>query len=173
MINDKLSFVKTLNKNLNKFKYGTVVNNKAETNLNKIDFSKYKTLPINTFKKFQIGVCWDYVNYQHYMFKQAKINDESYFFVLAKTPGDNNIITHTFSIVNIENSKYWVESSLHSKQGVHEIKSYKEVVDCLVKKYETDTSEWEVYKYNPDGMDQNLTNSDFFKSATNQMVMHS
>lgn len=67
--------------------------------------------------------------------------------------------------------KYWFESSWFKHQGVHEVNSYKDVVNVLRKEYGTDNA-YDVYEYNPDGLDKNLTNSEFFKRTTNNLVDH-
>lgn len=54
---------------------------------------------------------------------------------------------------------------------MHEITSYTDVVDILRKEYGTDNA-YDVYEYNPNGLDKNLTNSEFFKRTTSNLVDH-
>ena len=122
-------------------------------------------------KKYKAGICWDFVNYQHNVFKRNGYPDESHMFVMERNNNPNDIITHTFSTVDIGGKIYWFESSWFKHQGVHEVNSYKDVVNVLRKEYGTDNA-YDVYEYNPDGLDKNLTNSEFFKRTTNNLVDH-
>ena len=123
------------------------------------------------FYKYKIGICWDFVNYQHSMFKKFKINDESYMIIIQKSDKDNDIITHTFSIIDIDNDKYWFESSMGGNKGLHKIKSYRDVVNIIVSKYnKMDKPHYDVYKYDPSGLDNKLSNDQFFKKTTRNLI---
>ena len=161
--------IKSLNDELNKWKYAVVIDGKVITDPNKADWSKYKTHPINVMDKYKAGVCWDYVNYQHNMFKKNGYHDESYMFVMERNNNPNDIVTHTFSILNIDGKKYWFESSWSRHRGIHKVNSYKDVVNILREEYGTDNA-YDVYKYNPDGLDKSLTNGEFFKRTTKNIV---
>lgn len=165
----QLKRVKSLNDELNKWKYGVVVDGKVITDPSKVDWSRYKTHPINVMKKYHAGICWDFVNYQHHIFKNNGYPDESHMFVMQRSDNPNDIVTHTFSTVDIGGKKYWFESSWFKHQGVHEVASYKDVVDILRKEYGSNNP-YDVYKYNPDGLDKGLTNGEFFRRATNNLV---
>ena len=158
----QLKKVKTLNAELNKWKYGVVIDGK-------VDWSRYKTHPIDAIEKHHAGICWDFVNYQHHIFKKNGYPDESYMFVMQRSDNPNDIVTHTFSTVDIGGKKYWFESSWFKHQGVHEVASYKDVVDILRQEYGSNNA-YDVYKYNPDGLDNGLTNGEFFRRATNNLV---
>lgn len=166
----QLKRVKSLNSDLNNWKYGVLIDSKIETDPDKVDWSKYKTIPIDDIKKNHVGICWDFVNYQHHIFKENGYPDESHLFVMQKSEDPNDIVTHTFSIVTIDDQKYWFESSWFKHQGVHPISSYKDVINELVKEYGDVNSQYDVYEYNPDGMDRGLTNGEFFKRATEKLV---
>ena len=157
------------NSDLNKWDYGVLINGKVETDADKIDWSKYKTIPIKDVEKYHVGICWDFVNYQHSVFKKSGYQDESHLFVMQRSDDPNDIVTHTFSTVNIGDKKYWFESSWFKHQGVHEVTSYKDVIDTLVEEYGPGKG-FDVYKYNPDGMDNGLTNGEFFNKATQNLV---
>lgn len=168
---DNIDNIKKFNRELNKWDYGVLVNGKVYTKSSEIDWSKYKTIPIKDIEKYHVGICWDFVNYQHYYFKKNRINDESYFIVMAMSDNPNDIATHTFSIINIDGKKYWFESSWYKNQGVHEVKSWKDVVDKFKESYDkSGKRDYEVYKYNPDGLDQNISNEEFFKRTTKNMI---
>lgn len=167
----QLRNIKSLNDELNKWKYGVVIDGKVVTDASKVDWSRYKTHPIDVMNKYKAGICWDFVNYQHNIFKKHGYHDESHMFVMERNNDPNDIVTHTFSIVNIGGKKYWFESSWFKHQGVHEVNSYKDVVDILRKEY-GENNAYDVYEYNPDGLDKNLTNGEFFKRTTNNLVDH-
>lgn len=165
----QLRNIKSLNGELNKWTYGAVINGKVITDLNKVDWSKYRTHPIDTMNKYKAGICWDFVNYQHDVFKRNGYSDESHMFITQINNDPNAIVTHTFSIVGIGEKKYWVESAWSKHKGVHEVKSYKDVVNLLRNEYGQNNA-CDVYEYNPDGLDKNLTDQEFFDRATNNLV---
>lgn len=165
----QLKQLQNFNSELNKWKYGVLINGKVETDSRKINWAKYKTIPINDVEKHHAGVCWDFVNYQHSVFKKNGYPDESHLFVMQRSNDPNDIVTHTFSTVDIGGKKYWFESSWFKHQGVHEVKSYKDVIKVLTAEY-GENNAYDVYKYNPDGLDNNLTNGEFFKKATQDLV---
>ena len=54
--------------------YGVLKNGKKIIDTENFDWGKdYRTIPINEMKKNKIGVCWDFVNYQHDYFKKKGI----------------------------------------------------------------------------------------------------
>jgi ribosomal protein S18 acetylase RimI-like enzyme len=160
--------IKAFNKELNKWKYGVLINGKVYTKSSEIDWSKYKTIPIELIDKHHVGICWDFVNYEYYYFNKNHIPTESYLFVMQKSDNPDDIVTHTFIIFRYEGKKYWFESSWFGHQGIHEVSGYKDVVKELVDKYGKHS--YSVYKYDPKGMDKNITNGQFFKKATRNLV---
>lgn len=151
--------------------YGVMDNGKkiTEEHLDEYDFSKYKTTPLEKLKKTKIGVCWDFVNYQHDFFKKNGIEDESYLMFINRSDNSDDAVTHTFSVINIGDKKYWFESSNWKYRGIHEIESYEDVIDILSKQNldSTKDSFWMgVYKYNPDGLDRGLSGDDFMDVVT-------
>ena len=163
--------IKSFNKELNSWDYGVLINGKKYTKSSEIDWSQYKTIPIKDIEKHHVGICWDFVNYQHNWFRGAGIKDESYLFVMQLSDNPDDIVTHTFSIITFEGKKYWFESSWFGHQGVREIRSYKDVIDELISKYDKGNNHsYSVFKYSPDGMDRNITNGDFFNKATRSLV---
>ena len=159
------------NKELCKWDYGVILNGKKYTNSNEIDWSKYKTTPINIIEKEHVGICWDFVNYQHHYFKDNKIHDESYFYVQQVSDNENDIVTHTFSVITISGTKYWFEAAWGGHKGIHKISSWKDTINVLCEKYNKDKKfPYSVFKYNPDGLDKNIPNSVFFEKATQNLV---
>lgn len=160
------SLVNELN---SKWDYGAIIDGKKRTDYENIDWSKYRTIPIKTLEKEKIGNCWDFVNYQHHVFKSNGYPDEAYMVVARRSNKPDDILTHTFSVVNIGDKKYWVESARWKDRGVHEVKSYEDVVNKL-RDDDFGNKDYDVYKYNPDGLDNNLTDQEFFDKATQNLV---
>ena len=133
-----------------------------------IDWSKYKTIPIDQMKKYHVGVCWDFVNYEYAWFKERHIKTESYLFVMQLSDDPDDIVTHTFLLFSEKGKKYWFESSWFGHQWIKKINGFKDVVEELVDRYGNHA--YSVYKYSPEGMDKNLSNSDFFRKATRNLV---
>ena len=55
----QLRNIKSLNDELNKWKYGVIIDGKVVTDSSKVDWSKYKTHPIDVMNKYKAGICWD------------------------------------------------------------------------------------------------------------------
>lgn len=161
--------VKQLNDEMNKnWDYGVLFKGKKITDLSNFNYEKnYRTIPIDKMQKEKIGLCWDMVNYQHHVFKKNGYPDKTYMFVSQRK--DGSIITHTFSIVNIGDKNYWVESAKWNDRGVHEVKSYKDVINQFKKEKYIGES-YDIYRYNPDGMDKGLTDKEYFNKATQNLI---
>lgn len=84
------------------------MDDKVVTDSSKVDWSKYKTQPIYVMHKYRTGICWDFVNYQHNVFKKNGYPDESYMFVMERNNDQNDIVIHTFSIVDVCGKKILV-----------------------------------------------------------------
>ena len=98
---DTLKMVKDFNKDLNKWKYGVLVNGKVITKSSEIDWDNYRTIKISDIEKYHVGICWDFVNYQSYWFNKNHIDNRAYFFVMSRNESNTDIVTHTFNIINI------------------------------------------------------------------------
>ena len=171
--NEKLdinSEIIEFNKELNSWKYGVLINGKVYTKSDKIDWSKYKTVPTELMAKYHVGVCWDFVNYEYKWFKEKGIKTESYMFVMQLSDDVDDIITHTFLLFNNKGSKYWFESSWFGHQHIVKVSGFKDVVKELVDRY--GDHPYSVYKYSPEGLDKDLTNSEFFKRTTKNLVFN-
>lgn len=158
-----------LNDEMNtKWDYGVLHNGKKITDLSSFDYGKdYRTTPISVLQKEKIGTCWDFVNYQHSIFKANGYPDKTYMYVTQKDNGE--IQTHSFSVVDIGDKKYWVESAKWDDHGVHEVNSFKDVVDHFTdSKYGGKL--YDVYEFNPDGMDNGLTDREYFDKATQNLI---
>ena len=164
-----MNTAESIYKTLDNFDYGCIIDGKRynETKLDEVDWSKYRTAPLDKFEETQIGVCWDFTNYQHAKFKEAGIPHDTHMLVMDL--GDDNVVTHTFTTFDDPNTgqKYWLEQALYSERGIHPVTSYKDAVKAITKRYgASNTVDFDVYSFNPDGMDQGLSDKEFFNRAT-------
>jgi hypothetical protein len=149
--------------------YGAIIDGKRMTDTSKVDWSKYRTTPVDQLSKNKIGTCWDFVNYQHAVCKKNGYPDDNYMIVCRRSNNPDDILTHTFTIVTIGGKQYWMESARWKDRGVHPIESYKDVVSKL-KKDDFGNKPYDLYKFNPDGMDHGLTDQEYFDKATQNLV---
>lgn len=151
------------------YDYGVIIDGKRyDDDLSQVDWSKYRTTPIETFKKEKIGVCWDFVNYQHYVCDKNNIPNKNYMIVCQRSDNPDDILTHTFTTVSIDDKLYWIESSRWKDRGVHEIKSVNDVFESIRK--DEGGKDCDLYEFNPTGMDKGLTDQEYFDEATNNLV---
>ena len=87
---DQINTPKELNKFLNKFDYGFIINGKKVDAKNGND---YRSLSPSDFIKYRCGVCWDYCAYENYWFKNHKYETKLYFMCTNRCTA-----THTFLI---------------------------------------------------------------------------
>ena len=105
-------------------------------------------------------------NYQHHELSKAGIKHETHMLVMDTNDGP---VTHTFTTFEdpVNHRQYWLEQALYSERGIHPISSYKDVVSIISKRYDVSGKrDFDVYRFNPDGMDGGLTDQEFFKKAT-------
>ena len=76
----KMNTVKEFHKRMRSMKYGFIVNNKIVNS----GYDKYRTIPLPLIEKFNVGICWDFVNYQQDFFNRNGISSTAYFFIAKK-----------------------------------------------------------------------------------------
>ena len=126
---NKVKSPKELNKILNSFDYGFIVNGKkVEANKG----SDYISLSPEEFARYRCGVCWDFCCYEDKWFKQNGYKYNLYFMA-----SNYNRATHTFLIFK-DNGKFYIfESSWYPMQGIHEYSSEKEAYMDYLKTYKS------------------------------------
>ena len=72
----QLKKVKSLNDELNKWKYGVVIDGKVRTDPSKVDYRRYKKHTIDVIEKYHDGICWDFVNYKNNILKKNGYKEE-------------------------------------------------------------------------------------------------
>lgn len=148
---------------------GRIIEEDGGEGLSKYEWGKYyHTIPLDVLKKEKIGVCWDFVNYQHDRLKKAGIKDSAYLIIVdLRTPEyPERVVTHTFSTFELGSKEYWLESAAWPKRGIHEIKDFKEAAKEVKEIYTKEKVPYSLFKYNPDGLDKGLTDTEFFDKAT-------
>lgn len=155
-----------LSKTVDSFEYGTIINGKRynEESLGDVDWSKYRTIPVERVAKEKIGNCWDFVNYQHSVLDKAGIPNKNYMFVMQRSNRPDDIVTHTFTVAQIGNQNKWIESAMWKKRGVHDVDGPKAVAKELSSVY--GKGNYDLYEFNPDGMDRGLSDQEYFNRAT-------
>lgn len=176
----KKEFVSKLSKELDEeWSYGVLMSDgkrftDEDDGLENFNWGKdYRTTPVKTLEKEKIGVCWDFVNYQHDQLKKQGIEDSSYLLVMdLSSDNRQRIVTHTFSTFYLDGKEYWLESAMWPKRGVHEIKDYQEAAEEVAGLYTKEKIPYSVYKYNPEGLDAGLTDQEFFDRATDGTLVY-
>ena len=118
---------------LNKIEYGWLdKNNEIHKEINK-DFSDNYILqsPKEAIKN-KIGVCWDQVELERYLFEKQNINYNTYFIVHYD---NDKCPTHTFLIYEENNKYYWFEHSWNQFKGIHEYKRELEALKDIKEKF--------------------------------------
>lgn len=163
----KLKKAKQLVNELNtKWSYGVMVDGKKKEDISDMDWSKYRTQPVQELAKTKTGLCWDFVNYQHAVLDSAGIPNKNYMAVYRRSNNPEDIITHTFTIAQIGDKNYWIESAKWNDRGMHEVESFKDVIKHFRDTGYFGSKAYNVYEFNPDGMDKGLTDHEYFDRAT-------
>ena len=113
----------------------------------------------------KVGICWDQVEYERYLFDKQNIKNNTYFIVHYD---NDKCPTHTFLIYEDNNKYYWFEHAWEMFKGIHEYNSEKEALKFIKEvfiKYELnnnyDNNSLKIYKY--DKPEYGLSISDFYK----------
>lgn len=163
-----MDVVKEFRKRMRSMRYGFLVNSEIFNS----EYDKYRTIPLHLIEKFNVGICWDFVNYQQNFFNKNGIDSTAYFFIAMNDVSDRNIVTHTFNIISVDGKTYWFEAAFNKYSGIHKVASYDNVVKVLLEEYKDKYDRYIVSTYNTKGMDLNLTSEQFINKACNQVVKH-
>lgn len=100
------------------------------------DFGSLYTLqsPGETLNN-KVGVCWDQVELERYLFEKENIEFRTYFIVYYSY---NICPTHTFLIYNIDNNYYWFEHSWKKYRGIRKYSSENSVLNDIKEKFIND-----------------------------------
>lgn len=105
------------NRKMNMYEYILPNHGNIIINVTAYDYCyKYYYLTVKEFEKYNGGVCWDYVRYQHYYFnKYLHLPHKCYYVVFKDGKTDP---THTFMIFSYKGKYYWFESSWKRHIGI-------------------------------------------------------
>ena len=87
-------------------------------------------------------------------------------FVAQRSDNPDDVVTHTFSTIDVGDKKYWFEQAFYKYRGIHQIKNEKDVISVLNDAYKLDGKPIDVFEFNPYGMDQGLSDKEYFNRAT-------
>ena len=83
----------------------------------------------------KVGVCWDQVELERYLFEKENIEFKTYFIVYYS---ENICPTHTFLIYNIDNNYYWFEHSWEKYRGIRKYNSENNALKDIKEKFIND-----------------------------------
>ena len=146
--------MKNIMKQLEDIKYGWVdKSNNIYYGSNDLFSDNYILQSPEEVLKNKVGVCWDQVELERYLFEKENIEFNTYFI----THYDNDKCpSHTFLIYKKDNKYYWFEHSWEIFKGIHEynseIDAIKDVKEKFIK-YEVKLEVFNpmnlcIYKYN-------------------------
>lgn len=118
---------------LNKINYGYKdYNNKLHNTIDeKFGETYILQSPKETIKN-KIGVCWDQVELERYLFEKEKINFNTYFIVHYD---NDKCPTHTFLIYQNNKKFYWFEHSWEKFKGIHKYETELEALKDIKEKF--------------------------------------
>lgn len=119
-----------LNKKLNSYGYGLVMNGKL------VDFKEdprefanlYRTMSCKEFTQYRGGICWDYARFQKSFLNHIGLPAENYYIEIHNTQSS----THTFTVIPVEHQYVYLESSFLKIQGVYVAKSIDIIIQYIL-----------------------------------------
>lgn len=159
-----MNFIARINKNMENIKYGWL-DKSGECHEDMDGFGeKYMLQLPKQLQDSKLGVCWDQVELERKLFKDANIDIQTFFIVHydgAKCP------THTFAIFQHGEKTYWYEHSWLPMRGLHEYPTINEALADIRTKFinnelrnKYDPSNLRIHKY--DAPRQNLSCPEFY-----------
>ena len=138
---------------LNEIEYGWIdKNNNKHNEVNNLFSDNYILQSPEEVLKNKIGICWDQVELERYLFEKEKINFNTYFIEYFN---NQNNPAHTFLIYKGNNKYYWFEHSYKLFRGIHEYNSELEALKDIKEKFiknelnnNYDPMNLYIYKYN-------------------------
>lgn len=109
------------------------------------NFDKHRTVSSSNFKKYNGGICYDYVNYMVGLLGKFKF--KTFFNGYVEKDGQIDY-THTYILVYINDKVYWIEDSWKSHMGVFEFDSEDDAISYIVN-IQSKGKEYFVVEYKP------------------------
>ena len=121
---------------MNDIKYGYLdINGNIHYVIDKDFGSLYKLQSPGETLNNKVGVCWDQVELERYLFDKKNIKFNTYFIVYYS---DNICPTHTFLIYKIDNDYYWFEHSWEKYRGIRKYSSENSALNDIKEKFIND-----------------------------------
>lgn len=118
---------------LNKIEYGWIdKNNTKYKEVNDLFSENYVLQSPEQIIKNKIGVCWDQVELERYLFKKENIKFNTYFIVHYD---NDKCPTHTFLIYKENEKYYWFEHSWKLFKGIHEFNTELDALKNIKEKF--------------------------------------
>ena len=118
---------------LNKIEYGWIDKNKnIYKEVNNLFSDNYILQSPEQVIKNKVGVCWDQVELERYLFEKENIKFNTFFIVHYD---NDKCPTHTFLIYEKNNKYYWFEHSWKVFKGIHEYKRELEALKDIKEKF--------------------------------------
>lgn len=118
---------------MNEIEYGWIDNNHNKYSIIDETYSdNYILQTPHEVIKNKIGVCWDQVELERYLFRGNTCNIKTYFLVHYD---GNNCPTHTFLTFKENNKYYWFEHAWERFKGIHEYESLKSLLNDVKDKF--------------------------------------
>ena len=92
----------------------------------------YRLQSPDEIKESKVGVCWDQVEYERYLFEKQNIKFNTYFIVHYD---NDKCPTHTFLIYEDNNKYYWFEHAWEKFKGIHEYNTEEEALKDIKDKF--------------------------------------
>lgn len=152
-----------LNKEMNSWDYGVLINGKKQIDNDDIDWTQYRTIPIMLVRSKQVGVCWDFVNYEAEWFQKNGFKFKTFYIQID----DKNMCpSHTFLVFESNGKYYYFESAWFKYQGIKEFRSYSDAFYYVCNNHNQEYNPDRKYKlyaweYNTKGMDNHLSTNEF------------
>ena len=121
---------------MNDIKYGYLdINGNIHYVIDKDFESSYKLQSPGETLNNKVGVCWDQVELERYLFDKKNIKFNTYFIVYYS---DNICPTHTFLIYKIDNDYYWFEHSWEKYRGIRKYSAENSALNDIKEKFIND-----------------------------------
>lgn len=120
------------------FQYGLVINGKWDPSRNTTDADWDKYLKVQSpaeIEQTKVGVCWDYVSYEAWYFKQnfPDIPFKTYYLQFFPKNNSGDCPSHTILTFTIGTKHYYFENSFRKFAGVYEANSEEDIINYVLK----------------------------------------
>lgn len=170
----KVNKIEELNKTLNDYEYGMVINGRPVHDLTAVKPEEYMTIPAAEFDHHKLGTCWDFTNYEAEALRKMGITYKCYFAIMGEE-GRKVTPTHTFlTFKDKEGNIYWFESSWGGNKGVRSYPNEKDLLNDFVTRFTKRRSKWrevDIYEYRPGSKYVNISSADFINKITTENRM--